>query len=537
MNTTEFLTQTQELAIFEFDLNDESLNTINNVAKELLEYESSKSYNIQDIFDFRITNILKILETQNETSEIINLLNKDKLCTITKTLFFKEKNKIKALSFPLNQSFSDKQIQGKYQKTLKSIAQIQNLDLEFDEILELVLNHIKNIINYDKSIILFIDGENLVLKASRNILDCLNNEHNIIVSQKSEIFQKLKQNKSTIYQNIQNSLDDNLLKDLDLNIENPHSFLISPLSIGNNIFGVIILIKEQTDFFSNEDLKIMEVFTSSTVNCIKNSELNDLFRMQLSILKENFLEKTKALELIKEQNRKMVEADRLKNEFLANMSHELRTPLNAIIGFSEALKLKIFGGLNEKQDEYVGDIHASGIHLLGMINDLLDISKIEANQMQIFKKEFCVLNAIKEVMNVTSALANKKHIKVNLNVDITQTIINADFQRFQQVMYNLLSNAIKFSPDNEEININLKEEDNTIVFSVEDRGIGISTDHHKKIFDKFHQVDSSYTRKHSSTGLGLTITKELVEMHNGKIWVESELENGATFYFTLPIKG
>ena len=215
--------------------------------------------------------------------------------------------------------------------------------------------------------------------------------------------------------------------------------------------------------------------------------------------------------------------------------YELRTPLNAIIGFSEALQLKIFGGLNEKQSEYIDDIHSSGVHLLNMINDLLDLAKIEANKMELHKKNFNLNNAVMDIISVISALADKKNISVNILDNNLETEIYADLRRFQQIMYNLLSNAVKFTPENGKIEVGIDNLDNGIKIYVKDTGIGIDPAFHQKIFNKFHQVDNPYSKKQSSTGLGLTITKELVELHKGKIWVESSPENGATFIFTLPL--
>ena len=218
---------------------------------------------------------------------------------------------------------------------------------------------------------------------------------------------------------------------------------------------------------------------------------------------------------------------------MANISHELRTPLNSILGFSDILGTQLYGNLNSKQEEYVNDIKVSATHLLGMINEVLDMSKIEANAMKIVKSAFWISRAVDEVANILSPLAQKKNIvlKKNLNADFE---VFADYQKIQQILYNLVSNAIKYSPENDEVEITVNADDENFRILVHDNGIGIDKKYHGKIFAKFVQLDSAYTKKESSTGLGLTITKELVELHGGKISLISEINNGSTFIVEIP---
>ena len=213
----------------------------------------------------------------------------------------------------------------------------------------------------------------------------------------------------------------------------------------------------------------------------------------------------------------------------------MRTPLNAIIGFSEALAKKFFGDLNEKQAEYVNDIHVSGIHLLGMINEILEISKIESKAIKLALSTFSLTMSMTEVVNIVTPLANKKHIE--LKVDIPEDVeIKADYQKIQQILYNLLSNAIKFTKENGKIETGYTKKDDSVEIYVKDNGIGIDKKYHGKIFAKFVQLNNIYSKKESSTGLGLTITKELVELHGGKITFESKVDVGSTFYVTLPLE-
>ncbi|KKO18209.1 MAG: response regulator [Candidatus Brocadia sp.] len=229
-------------------------------------------------------------------------------------------------------------------------------------------------------------------------------------------------------------------------------------------------------------------------------------------------------------------ANRMKSEFLANMSHELRTPLNAIIGFAEVLRDKIAGDLNEEQADFVNDIHSSGSHLLQMINDILDLSKIEAGKMELQYGVFPVSEAIEEVYTIIKGLASKKHLELKTVILTDVKSIEADRVKFKQVLYNLLSNAIKFTPENGKIVLEAGVMEEMLQLSVSDTGIGMKSEDQQKVFKEFWQADSSFARKYEGTGLGLALTKRIIEMHGGKIWFESEYGKGSVFYFTLPIK-
>ncbi|MCF6159251.1 MAG: response regulator [wastewater metagenome] len=237
------------------------------------------------------------------------------------------------------------------------------------------------------------------------------------------------------------------------------------------------------------------------------------------------------------QSKRVEAANKAKSEFLANMSHELRTPLNAIIGFSEVLRDKLYGDLNEDQMDFILDINSSAHHLLQMINDILDLSKVEAGKLELKYEEFEISKVIEGVLNTLKGLYSKKHLSVEISLHDPAERIVADSVKFKQVMYNLLSNAIKFTQENGNITIRsrmLKDELDFIEIAVSDTGIGIAPEDYTKIFVEFKQVDSSISRKYEGTGLGLTLTKKLVELHGGKIWFESKLGVGSTFYFTLP---
>jgi PAS domain S-box-containing protein len=228
-------------------------------------------------------------------------------------------------------------------------------------------------------------------------------------------------------------------------------------------------------------------------------------------------------------------ASRTKSEFLANMSHELRTPLNSIIGFSDILLERVFGELNGKQLKYVNNISSSGKHLLGLINDILDISKVEAGKMELHYSKFSVNSVFEEVKSTLFPLVQAKSLEIDFKVEPDFEDIQADRSHLIQILYNLVSNAIKFTPEGGRISVHCKKSESRAIFSVTDTGIGIFSEDQKKLFQPFTQIDSSSARQYCGTGLGLALVKELVELHNGKIRVESEVGKGSSFTFELPV--
>jgi signal transduction histidine kinase/DNA-binding response OmpR family regulator len=239
---------------------------------------------------------------------------------------------------------------------------------------------------------------------------------------------------------------------------------------------------------------------------------------------------------LQQANAELEKANKLKSEFLANMSHELRTPLNSIIGFAEVLRDGLCGKLNAEQMECVLDIHSSGKHLLQMINDVLDLSKIEAGKMELHCEEFSITTVLDGTLSVVRDMATKKNLSLQINAPDNLPDIYADPVKFKQIMYNLLSNAIKFTPEDGSITIDVSLENDKFLISVTDTGIGISPEDQLYLFDQFKQVDSSYARQYEGTGLGLALTKRLVSMHGGDIQVESEPGKGSKFAFNLPAR-
>jgi len=232
--------------------------------------------------------------------------------------------------------------------------------------------------------------------------------------------------------------------------------------------------------------------------------------------------------------RELEAASRHKSEFLANMSHELRTPLNAIIGFSEVLDDRMFGELNEKQAEYVRVVLNSGRHLLSLINDILDLSKVEAGRMELELGPFSLRLALENALTLIHDRAARHGLTVELTVDETFGDVVGDERKLKQVLLNLLSNAVKFTPDGGRIEVRAVPANGTVEVSVTDTGVGIASEDQEAIFEEFRQVGTDYARKREGTGLGLSLARKFVELHGGRLWVKSEIGRGSTFTFTIP---
>jgi len=394
------------------------------------------------------------------------------------------------------------------------------------------LNLIDDIINTTESKKLSFYDE--VLKIMSSLYDgidirlffCENSQY---IQKKAIINNKINSDKNILPQDCADEILNTEKKYIKLKT-NSELFLkntfIYKLSIKNSVFGICTISSD-----NNIDSDLITSY-GTLINIlsykIKDYELNEVFKLQLKAIQDAYLEKENAYKIIEKQHKKLQEIDKTKNHFIANISHELRTPLNAIIGFSQALHSEIFGKLNEKQSEYIKDIQISSLHLLGMINEILDLSKLEAKVMSFNPSSIQATTSIQEVINILEPLYTSKNIEVIFNSEF-DGFIKADFQKFQQILYNLLSNAIKFTPNNGKITVSSKAINNNYELKISDTGIGIDKKYHSKIFKKFIHLDNVYTKQQNSTGLGLAITKELVKLHNGKITLESELDKGSTF--------
>jgi signal transduction histidine kinase len=291
------------------------------------------------------------------------------------------------------------------------------------------------------------------------------------------------------------------------------SGLAVPLLREERIMGALTVWRKEVGSFSAEVVNLLQTFATQSALAIQNARL---FRE------------------IEDKSRQIEAANRHKSEFLANMSHELRTPLNAIIGFSEVLGERMFGELNEKQAEYTDDILSSGRHLLSLINEILDLSKVEAGRMELELATFDLPLAIENARTFVRERATKHGINLDVTVDERLGDFVGDERKIKQILLNLLSNAVKFTHEGGWIGIKARQVDGSVEISVSDTGIGIAPEDLARIFEEFRQVGSDYAHKTEGTGLGLTLAKKFVELHGGKIWVESEVGKGSTFSFTLP---
>ncbi|MDQ3282464.1 MAG: response regulator [Acidobacteriota bacterium] len=281
-----------------------------------------------------------------------------------------------------------------------------------------------------------------------------------------------------------------------------------------------------------EGFLIFDNFTDA--DAFGRSDLQKLARVREHAV--SAISKARILRELQIKNEQAEEANRAKSIFLANMSHELRTPMNAIIGFSEILVERLQEKLEPKYVGFLRSILQSGQHLLSIINDILDLSKVEAGKMELYPETFPVRAAIESVCQVMKGLSGKKNIAFDIEVAEDVREIETDHAKFKQILYNLLSNAVKFSKTNGTVTIRARREGDMIAVSVIDRGIGIAPEHQAVIFDEFRQVDSTTSRTHGGTGLGLSLVRKFVELQRGKVSVKSEVGEGSEFTFTLPLR-
>jgi signal transduction histidine kinase len=282
----------------------------------------------------------------------------------------------------------------------------------------------------------------------------------------------------------------------------------------DHLLGGLTVIRKVAGAFPPAVIELLRTFATQSALAIQNARL--------------FLE-------IEDKSRQLEVASQHKSEFLANMSHELRTPLNAIIGFSEVLSERMFGELNEKQEEYLKDIYASGQHLLSLINDILDLSKIEAGKMDLEVSDFDLPATIDNALMLVRERAARRDIELQRAVDERLGQIQGDERKIRQVLLNLLSNAIKFTPQGGRIDVRAKRVNGFIEVSVSDTGVGIAPGDQDAVFEEFRQVGTA-AKKVEGTGLGLALSRKFIELHGGKIWVRSEVGKGSTFTFTVPVR-
>ncbi len=470
---------------------------MNKFIKTLVQY-ITKSDNSAE----RIKRLYKKLKLREKTIKKQQQLLQEKeqmLCSQSQSLESKEE----ALKEYVNKIFEQQEIDRIVRWLVNSIRE----SLDLDSVLSKTVEEIGKLLNVDRCLIATYDS-NLNLFTLKNeyisdekILSVFDKEHDFELPY--NYFDVLINHKHPI------SIDDiKLLKHKGLNhfiFKDTRSVVFIAIVDNFELLGILIVnqIKYKRKW-EESHIQILQDIADQIAIAIRHASL--------------FTESQKST--------------RLKSEFIANMSHEFRTPLNAIIGFSEMLSSENFGALTSKQREYLNNICFSGKHLLRLVNDILDISKAESGNLELFYEIFNSKAVIQETLSVLEGMILKKNLKIELYLCDCQ--VRADSSKFKQILYNILSNAIKFTPEYGKIKIHSEFIDQHLKIKVEDTGIGIAEKDRDKIFVKFKQLESSYARKQDGTGLGLSLTKKLIELHNGYINFESELDKGTKFWFVLP---
>jgi signal transduction histidine kinase len=292
------------------------------------------------------------------------------------------------------------------------------------------------------------------------------------------------------------------------------ALLAVPLIREERVIGAFLVGRKQPGAFSHDTVELLSTFASQSALAIENARL---FRQ------------------LEQKSRELEDASRHKSQFLANMSHELRTPLNAILGYTELIGDKIYGEVPEKINEVLERVQKNGRHLLGLINDVLDLSKIEAGQLALHLTDYSFGDVVQAVASSVGSLAAEKQLELTVDVAPELPTGRGDERRISQVLLNLVGNAIKFT-DKGKVAVRVSASDGTFLAAVADTGPGIKKEDQEKIFEEFQQSDGSLTKNKTGTGLGLAIAKNIVELHGGRIWVESVLGEGSTFFLSLPTR-
>lgn len=297
--------------------------------------------------------------------------------------------------------------------------------------------------------------------------------------------------------------------------ESSNGRAVVPLLREDRIVGSLVVHRTSPGPFDQDTLELLQTFARQSVLAIQNARL---------------------FQELEQKSQQLEDASRHKSEFLANMSHELRTPLNAINGFSQVLVERLFGEINPKQEEYLQDILSSGRHLLSVINDILDLSKVEAGRMTLEPSEFPLAEALENGLTMVRERAARRSISLTLDLDPNLGEIEADERKVKQVIFNLLSNAVKFTSDHGRVDVVARRFRDEVQVAVSDTGIGIAPEDQARIFEEFQQASHSTMRTAEGTGLGLTLARRFVELHGGRISLESEPGSGSTFTISLPVR-
>ncbi len=397
---------------------------------------------------------------------------------------------------------------------METVAQVSTAAatiLEVDTLLKTVVDLTKQSFGLYHAHIYLLEDDKLVLRAGAGAVGQL------MVLEGRQIDIHTDSLVSRAARTRQGFIENDVRKAVDF-LPNPHlpntrSEMAVPMVVGDRVIGVIDLQSDKVDFFTEEQLAIHKTLASQVAVAVQNAMLY-------------------ATEV--ETATKLRTVDQLKSEFLASMSHELRTPLNSIIGFADVLLEGLDGELNERMEEDVRLIRESGAHLRNLIGDILDMSKIEAGRMELRYEEVDMPQLAKDIIATAQPLAHEKNLALISNISPEVDKVEADRTRLRQIMWNIVGNAIKFTEKGSvTISMSMTTNDELLV-AIKDTGIGIKPEHRDLVFEQFRQIDSGLNRAAGGTGLGMPITKNLVELHGGKIWIESEVGKGTTFFFTVP---
>lgn len=402
-------------------------------------------------------------------------------------------------------------------ETAAEIAREASETLDANVLLNRAVNLIMERFGYYHVSIFQVERDTAVVRASTgeegNTL--ITEQHRVVIEEESSLIgQVCFRGESMVVNNVTTSpayLPHRLLPDTKAELG-------IPLKVGERVTGALDVHSRETNAFTPEEIAVLQTLAD-----------------QIAIAVEN----ARSYQISQQAVEEMREVDRIKSQFLANMSHELRTPLNSIIGFSRVILKGIDGPINDLQQQDLQAIYASGQHLLEMINSILDLSKIEAGKMELAIEEIQIDELIKSVVSTAVGLVKEKPVSIHNNVPAHLPLVYADKTRIRQVLLNLLQNASKFT-DEGSISVDANVQNNEfgapeLVISVKDTGIGIALEDQEKLFEPFSQVDDSPTRKTGGSGLGLSISRRLVEMQGGRIWLESEVNKGSTFSFSVPV--
>ena len=409
--------------------------------------------------------------------------------------------------------------------TLYETGKVINSSLDLNRILNNILQIIEEQFDYKFSAILMVDKDSLYVKAGRGF------RPDVVKNFRPKIGQGIPGNAVKLKKPL-------IIKDVRkdpryLNVNNPtRSELAVPMMYNGEAIGAFNIESDKLNNFDEDDMVLLSSFADQASIAVRNAQLYEEIKNFNMNLKHKI---DKATEDLRNANTELERLNQIKSDFVSTVSHELRTPLTSIQGYVSLICDGDAGPITNEQKEFLQIVKEESQRLTRLITDILDISKIEAGKMSIVLKDFSILDFMDSYKKEIKNMALPKNIKVDIKMPARLPNVKADADKVKQIFNNLVSNAIKFSGKNTTLRIEIKKNPDNIQVDVADQGIGISGKDLKNIFEKFQQVDTKMTRKAGGTGLGLPITKHLVEAHGGKMWVKSKLGKGSTFSFSLPI--